>query len=112
MAERFGERIRRKRLEQGLGLRQAATLLDISAAYLSRIETFEERTPPAEKVIQAMATLYSESFDELMTLAGRIASDVADYITSDPGLPDFLRSAKSSGLTPEELKRRLSGERK
>jgi transcriptional regulator with XRE-family HTH domain len=69
--ERFGERIRRKRTEQKLGLREFATKVGISPTYLSRIETSEEKAPPAEEVIRKMADpALNDSFDELMTLAG------------------------------------------
>lgn len=57
MSERFGQRVRRVRLGKGLGLRDAASQLQISATYLSRIETNEEKNPPAERVIRAMADL-------------------------------------------------------
>jgi transcriptional regulator with XRE-family HTH domain len=107
MAERFGERIRRVRTEKGLGLRETATKVGISATYLSRIETNEEKTPPAEKVIRALAGLLSDNFDELMSLAGRIPSDVTEYFATDPGLPAFLRRAKEKGLSSEDLQRRL-----
>lgn len=112
MSEGFGERVRRARTARDLGLREAAGRLGISAAYLSRIETNQERTPPAEKVIKDMAELYGENFDDLMSLAGRVPSDVSEFITSQPGLPQYLRTVKSRGLTPQELNELLSKSRK
>ncbi|MBK6918537.1 MAG: helix-turn-helix transcriptional regulator [Deltaproteobacteria bacterium] len=46
MKERFGERIRRLRTEQKLGLREFATKVGISPTYLSRIETSRRRRRP------------------------------------------------------------------
>jgi transcriptional regulator with XRE-family HTH domain len=103
MTEKLGDRLRRRRNELKLGLREAAGKLKISPTYLSRIETNEEKSPPGEEVLQALAKLLSENFDELMTLAGRIPSDVAKYIGSDPGLPQFLRTAHERKLTAEDL---------
>lgn len=80
--------------------------MSISAAYLSRIETSEERTPPAEKVIKDIANLLEDNFDELMRLAGRIPSDVKDYITME-GMPQFLRTAKDRKFTAKELEQLL-----
>lgn len=111
MAEKFGERIRRVRTAKGLGLRETATKLEISATYLSRIETNEEKTPPAEKVIRNLATLLNEDFDELMSLAGRVSEDVSDYITKQPGLPAFLRQAQQRKLTVEDLQKALESKR-
>jgi len=107
MTERFGERIRRIRQERKLGLREMATKLGISAAYLSRIETNEEKNPPAEGVIQKVADVLQDDFDELMRLAGRIPSDVTEFVKSDPGLPAFLRTAKARRLTSEDLQKML-----
>lgn len=45
MGEKLGERIRRIRKERNLGLRETATKAGISATYLSRIETNEEKSP-------------------------------------------------------------------
>ena len=111
--EKFGDRIRRKRLEKKLGLRAAAGKLDISAAYLSRIETNTEQNPPAEHVIKAMAKLLGDDFDELMQLAGRVPEEVTKYIASDPGLPQFLRTAREQKLSGDDLKAMLekSGKR-
>lgn len=102
MREKLGDRLRRRRNDKKLGLREAAGKLGISPTYLSRIETNEEK-PPAEEVLKAMAQLLDENFDELMTIAGRIPSDVAEYIGSDPGLPQFLRTARERNLTAQDL---------
>ena len=107
MQESLGERLRKRRLEKRLGLREAAAQVKISATYLSRIETMEERNPPAEKVIQALAALLDEPFDELMTLAGRIPEDISPYLTSDPGMPDALRTARDAGLSSDEIRAAL-----
>lgn len=108
MAEKFGERIRRLRTEQKLGLRSFAKTIGISPTYLSRIETNEEKSPPAEKVIRAIANELGDDFDELMGMAGRVASDVEKVITKDPGMPAFLRTAKEKNLSSGELMKMIS----
>lgn len=104
MGEKLGDRVRRRRLEKKLGLREAASILEISPTYLSRIETSEEKSPPAEDVVRRIATLLEDNFDELMALAGRVPADVAKIIASDPTLPDYLRSVQQRRLTGQELK--------
>ena len=91
--ETFGERIRRRRSELGIGLRDAARQAEISATFLSRIETGAEKAVPAEKVIRRFADILQDDFDALMALAGRIPRDVTDYVKADPGMPEFLRRA-------------------
>ena len=107
LGETLGQRIRRKR-EGKFGLREMAKKLDISAAYLSRIETEDEKTPPAEAVILKIANLLEDDFDELMSLAGRVSADVQGFIARDPGLPQFLRSAHQRGLTAEDLEKMIN----
>ena len=112
MKERLGERIRRKRAEHKLGLRETATKVGISPTYLSRIETMDEKTPPAEDVIRKLATLLSDDFDELMQLAGRVPEDVEDLIKGDPNMPAFLRTAKERNLSGDDLMKLLEAKKK
>jgi transcriptional regulator with XRE-family HTH domain len=110
--ESFGQRIRRKRTEAKLGLREAATKVGISATYLSRTETAEEQNPPAEDVIRKLAELLDDDFDELMTLAGRISERVEKVITADPTMPEFLRTVGEKKLSGAELMKLLEGQKK
>lgn len=107
MQESFGQRVRRLREVRKIGLREAAAKVGISPTYLSRVERGDEKTPPAEEVIRAVATLLGDDFDALMQLAGRIPADVRDFVSSSPGLPQFLRTVQKQGLTAEELSRLL-----
>ena len=95
-----------------LGLREAATKIDVSATYLSRIENDEEKSPPSEKVIRALADLVEDNFDELMALAGRVPEDVERLVTSDTTMPQFLRKANEKGLTGAELMKLIEQNRK
>ncbi|MGI5865811.1 MAG: helix-turn-helix domain-containing protein [Myxococcales bacterium] len=112
MKERLGERIRRKRAELKLGLRETAAKVGISPTYLSRIETMDEKTPPAEDVIRKLATLLNDNFDELMQLAGRVPEDVEKVIKSDPTMPAFLRTAKQHKLSGDDLMKLLAEKQK
>ncbi|MBC7174424.1 MAG: helix-turn-helix domain-containing protein [Polyangiaceae bacterium] len=112
MKERLGERIRRKRTELKLGLRETATKVGISPTYLSRIETMEEKAQPAEEVIRKLATLLNDDFDELMQLAGRVPEDVEKVIKGDPNMPAFLRTAKEQKWSGEDLMKLLEAQKK
>jgi transcriptional regulator with XRE-family HTH domain len=105
--ETLGQRIRRLREAKKLGLREAAKKVGISPAYLSRIETNEEKTPPGEEVLQRVADLLGQNVDELMSLAGRVSSDVKEFIAADPGFPRFLRTVRERGYSAEDLQRLL-----
>lgn len=108
MPEKFGERIRRLRKGRGLGLREFGKMVGRSAALLSRIESGDPSvTPPTEEVIRSLATALGQDFDELVTLAGRVPEDVKPAITSDPGMPAFLRRVMAEGVSAGELDKLL-----
>lgn len=110
--ERFGERIRRLRTEQKLGLREFALKVGISPTYLSRIETSKEKAPPAEDVIRKMASQLGDSFDQLMTHAGRVSEASLDVIKADSKMPEFLRTVRERKLSAEDIMKLLPSEPK
>lgn len=105
--ETLGERLRKRRLERGIGLRELAGRVGISPTYLSRVETNDEKSPPAEKPLRALAHELELDPDELLMLAGRVAADVVEILTTQPGWPEFLRTAAAKKVDPEEVKRLL-----
>ena len=99
----FGATIRELREERGIGLRQFARMIEVSATYLSKIER-EELPPPAEGRVKEIARLLEQDPDELLALAGKVASDLNEIIRNQPReMASFLRSA--SGLSGQELER-------
>ena len=90
----FGATIRELREERGIGLRQFARMIEVSATYLSKIER-EELTPPAESRVKEIARLLEQDPDELLALAGKVASDLNEIIRNQPReMASFLRSRK------------------
>ena len=102
MAKSFGETIREMREAQEMGLRVAASRLEISPAYLSRIERGRER-PPKPELVKRMATLFGGDPDLLFRLADSTDPDLAGYIHSTPNVPEFLRIAMAMELTSEDF---------
>ncbi len=101
--EHFGAQVRRLREEREIGLRPFARMIGFSATYLSKIER-GELPPPAEERIKEIARLLGQDSDELLALAGKVASDVREIIKEQPrAMASFLRTVR--GLGPEELRR-------
>ncbi|KIL96946.1 hypothetical protein CCC_01439 [Paramagnetospirillum magnetotacticum MS-1] len=50
-----------------------------------------------------MAEVLQENFDELMAAAGRVSSEVTDYVKASPGMPEFLRQAREQNVSVEKL---------
>src|SRR5712671_2877211 len=99
--EKFGASIRRERERKEIGLREMAKMIGVSPTYLSKVER-DEFPPPAEDKVRKIAAIICQDPDELLALAGRVASDLTEIIRERPReMADFLRAAK--GLTPEEM---------
>ena len=100
---KFGETIRELRQMKGIGLRKFAAMIGMSPTYLSRIER-DEFSPPAEDRVVAIASALGQDPDELLALAGRVASDLPEIIKRHPReMATFIRS--TTGLSADEIKR-------
>src|SRR3954468_19817083 len=99
----FGATVRELREERRIGLRQFARMIEVSATYLSKIER-DELPPPAEARVKEIARLLEQDPDELLALAGKVASDLKEIIRNRPReTASFLRI--TSGLSGQELER-------
>jgi transcriptional regulator with XRE-family HTH domain len=99
--ETYGELTRRVREEKEYGLREFAKMIGVSATYLSQVER-GELPPPAEGRVVRIAELLELDKDELLALAGRVASDLEDIILKKPrGTADLLRHVQK--MTAKEL---------
>jgi transcriptional regulator with XRE-family HTH domain len=80
-----------------------AKKIGVSPTYLSKVER-DEFPPPAEDKVRKIAGIIGHDPDELLALAGRVASDLTEIIRERPReMADFLRAAK--GLTAEDMAR-------
>src|SRR3954447_13108859 len=95
--EKFGEFVRRGREAKEIGLREMAKMIGVSPTYLSKVER-DEFPPPAEDKVKAVAKTLGRDVDELLALAGRVASDLSEIIRQQPReMAALLRTA--NGLT-------------
>jgi transcriptional regulator with XRE-family HTH domain len=97
----FGALVRQEREAKEIGLREMAKKIGISPTYLSKIER-GDFDPPAEDKVRRIAEIIGHDPDELLALAGRVASDLTEIIRRRPReMADFLRAAK--GLSAEDI---------
>ena len=71
----FGHYIRRQREERDMTLTELARRLEISIAYLSRIER-ERENPPPDRLISALACALGLPPDDLFAAARRLPPDL------------------------------------
>ena len=99
----FGETIRALRLARDLGLRETATKVAISPAYLSRIERGKER-PPRPEVIKKLAKALAADPDALFRLSSSTDPEVVGYLHDQPDVMNLLRYIKEASFTEDEIK--------
>lgn len=106
----FGAFVRREREAREIGLREMAKKIGVSPTYLSKVER-DEFTPPTEDKVRAIAQIIECDTDELLALAGRMPSDLADIIKRNPvEVSALLRT--TSGMTRDEIARLAAEARK
>jgi len=102
----FGDTIRDLRIAQDLGLRETASKIGISPAYLSRIERGKER-PPRPEVIKALAKTLAADPDVLFRLSSSTDPDVIDFLHDQPEAIALLRYLKDTSFTATEVEQLL-----
>lgn len=100
----FGETIRDLRAAQDLGLRETASKVGVSPAYLSRIERGKERPPRAE-IIKSLAKVLAADPDVLFRLSSSTDPEVVDYLHDQPDAMILLRYLRKTSFTEEEIRR-------
>jgi len=100
----FGEIVRELRVAQNLGLRETALKLEISPAYLSRIERGKEH-PPKPNIIKKIAKVLAADPDVLFRLASSTDPEIASYLHEQPELAILLRHIKQANFTGDDIKK-------
>ena len=112
----FPHRLRELRREARLSQRGLAERVNVDFTYLSKIENGRVE-PPSETVLKNIAKFpaseldldETELSDELITLAGKIPSDLAETLARNPGAFRFLRSLGDDVRSADEWQRLIQG---
>ena len=108
----FPERLRALRRQAQISQRDLAEKVGVDFTYLSKIEN-RRADPPSETVLRNIAKEVSmalgedevELADQLITLAGKIPSDLAETLSRNPQAVRFLRSIGEEMWSDEEWRR-------
>ncbi len=98
----FGEIIRDLRVAQDLGLRETATKVGISPAYLSRIERGKE-SPPRPEIIKELAKVLAADPDVLFRLSSSTDPEVVSFLHDYPEIMNLLRFIKDANFSSDEI---------
>ena len=113
----FPERLRELRKAARLSQRALAEKVGVDFTYLSKIENGRVE-PTSESVLQRIAKELAgelgmdeiELADELITLAGKIPSDLAETLSRNPEVIRFLRSVGDEVRSPDDWRRLFSSQ--
>lgn len=99
---KFGERIRKYRVQKGENVTQAARALELDRTYLSRLEN--GHLQPARKLLEKICNYYSITYDEaseVFTLAGYSGKDIVMGI-KDRKEVDQLEENQITGINSDK----------
>lgn len=109
--EKFGDIIKKKRLEKNMSLRQLADKIfkedgkTISRPYLYDIEN-NVRIPSPHIIVQLAKELgYNQ--EDLLSLANRMAPDTEKYVIDNPVIGRLLREAKDANVDWSKVEPKL-----
>jgi L-glutamine-phosphate cytidylyltransferase len=102
----FGACIRNLRLSRGIGLRELARELGISAPYLSDLEK-DKRGAPRVELVRTIAQILDADAKNIFDLAGKsrstIASDIEELLIAKPEIVSLLRSVNLSSISKQRI---------
>lgn len=105
-AQHFGSHIRALRIKKGIGQRELARELGISASYLNDIEK-NNRVAPRSEITLAIAAFLDADAEELFDLAGNsrntIPDDVNKIILEHPETIPLIRVISAYGLSGKQI---------
>ena len=105
----FPTRLRSLRKEARLSQRDLAERVGVDFTYLSKIEN-NRVEPPSESVLKKIAEQLAselgknetELADELVTLAGKVPSDLAEVLAQNPQALKYLRTLRENVRSADE----------
>ena len=98
----FGDTLRELRIAQNIGLRELAVKVDISPAYLSRIERGKER-PPRPELIKSFAKILAADPDVLFRLSSSTDPEIADFLREQPEIMNLIRFINQADFSQKEM---------
>ena len=112
----FSEYLRSLRKEAQLSQRDLAERIQVNFTYLSKIEN-RRVDPPSETVLRNISKELAEALgrdetelsDKLITLAGKVPSDIAETLSRNPEAVRFLRQIGDDVRSPAEWRRLMRG---
>jgi transcriptional regulator with XRE-family HTH domain len=97
----FGEALRALRRETNVSQRDLAAKVGVDFSYISKLENGHLPAPAADTIVRICAAL-GVAPERLLSLSGKLPTDVQGTVGGSPGAQQFLREAQQVGITEDE----------
>ncbi len=104
MEATFGQMLRELRRSKNVSQRDLAAKVGVDFSYISKLENDRLPPPAADTVMKICQALDSEP-DALLSVTGKVPSDVKEMLTGNPSALQFVREAQRMGLASSDWDR-------
>lgn len=101
MSQTFGEVLRTLRRSKEISQRELANKVAVDFSYISKLENDRIPPPAADTIVKICAVLGVQP-ELLLSLTGKLPSEIKELIGSNPKALEFLRTAHEMNLAAEE----------
>jgi transcriptional regulator with XRE-family HTH domain len=101
MSQTFGEVLRTIRRSKEISQRELANKVAVDFSYISKLEN-DRIPPPAADTIVKICEVLDVQPESLLSLTGKLPSEIKELIGSNPKALEFLRKAHAMNLAEEE----------
>ena len=97
----FGETLKTLRREANVSQRALADKVGVDFSYVSKLENDRLPAPAADTVVKICEAL-NVSPERLLSLTGKLPTDVQEAVSASPAAQRFMRSAQKLEITEVE----------
>jgi transcriptional regulator with XRE-family HTH domain len=101
MSQTFGEVLRTIRRSKEISQRELANKVSVDFSYISKLENDRIAPPAADTIVKICEALEVQP-EFLLSLTGKLPSEIKELIGSNPKALEFLRKAHAMNLAEEE----------
>lgn len=99
----FGQTLQEIRRYRGVSQRHLAEKVGVDFSYISKLENGRLPPPSADTIVR-IAQALGEQPELLLSLTGKLPTDLKDALSASPAALGFVRQAQEMNLTAEEWK--------
>ena len=108
MAKTFGQILKELRRSKNVTQRELASEVGVDFSYISKAENDRLPPPAADTIVKICLVLDAEP-DELLSMTGKVPSQVRQMVGESPAALQFMRQAQNLRLTEDEWKKLSQG---